>query len=54
MPDISMCLRSDCPLAESCYRYLATPSPYRQAYAAFEPEGCESYIPVEEAQEVTP
>lgn len=25
MPDITMCKGNDCPLKESCFRYLATP-----------------------------
>ena len=38
MPDITMCLgeqketKSVCPLRNSCYRYTATPSKYRQSY----------------------
>ena len=58
MPDISMCngVRVDnnnsemCPLRNSCYRYLATPSEFRQSFfvdAPFikEPDGtsCEYY-----------
>ena len=35
MPDISMCLSYTCPLKESCYRFTATPSRFRQAYAHF-------------------
>lgn len=32
MPDITMCPGEDCPLKESCYRYTATPSEFRQSY----------------------
>jgi len=32
MPDITMCEGQDCPLKESCYRYTATPSEFRQSY----------------------
>ena len=32
MPDITMCQGKDCPLKETCYRYTATPSEYRQSY----------------------
>lgn len=32
MPDIWICLGTDCPLRESCYRFTATPSDYRQSY----------------------
>jgi len=32
MPDISMCPGEGCPKKESCYRYLAEPDQWRQAY----------------------
>jgi hypothetical protein len=32
MPDITMCSGNYCPLAQTCYRYKATPSEYRQSY----------------------
>jgi len=35
MPDISMCSSNTCPLKESCYRFTATPSPFRQSYGGF-------------------
>ena len=35
MPDISMCTNKYCPIRESCYRYTAIPSEYRQSYADF-------------------
>jgi len=35
MPDISMCSSNTCPLKDSCYRFTATPSPFRQSYADF-------------------
>ena len=35
MPDISMCSNSKCELKENCYRFIAKPNPYRQAYAEF-------------------
>ena len=34
MPDITMGEGTRCPLKESCYRYNAIPSPYRQSYFA--------------------
>lgn len=50
MPDITMCKGEDCPLKDSCYRYVATPSEYRQSFfieVPFieEPDGtsCEYY-----------
>ena len=32
MPDITMCLGTGCPHKETCYRFTAKPSEYRQAY----------------------
>lgn len=32
MPDISMCSGDDCPIKDNCYRYIAKPSEYLQAY----------------------
>lgn len=46
MPDISMCANRECPLRETCYRYVAKPNEYRQSYAKFEPTNetsCEHY-----------
>jgi hypothetical protein len=59
MPDISMCMGSNgtetyCPLRQSCYRFKARPSEYRQSYftdAPFiiEPDGvsCEYFWKLE-------
>ena len=33
MPDLSMCANEACNMKEKCYRYMAEPNPYRQAYA---------------------
>lgn len=30
-----MCRSNTCPLKDKCYRFTATPSPFRQAYAGF-------------------
>ena len=30
--DITMCSGQDCPLKETCYRFAATPSEFRQSY----------------------
>lgn len=32
MPDISKCEGTNCPLKETCYRFTAKSSEYRQAY----------------------
>jgi hypothetical protein len=31
-PDITMCLGTDCPYKETCYRYTAKPNEYYQSY----------------------
>jgi hypothetical protein len=46
MPDITMCPGTNCPHKETCYRYTATPSEYRQAYfmeAPIKEEKCDMY-----------
>lgn len=35
MADISMCEGGDCPKKERCYRFKATPNPYRQSYMEY-------------------
>jgi hypothetical protein len=32
MPDITMCENRECPLRETCYRFKAEPSKWRQSY----------------------
>ena len=32
MPDIAMCLGTDCPKKESCVRFTSKPNPHRQSY----------------------
>ena len=32
MPDISMCDNQSCPMRHECYRFMAVPNPYRQAW----------------------
>ena len=36
-PDITMCKGRMCPLKNTCYRYRAIPSEYRQSYFLNEP-----------------
>ena len=43
-PDIAMCQNEVCAKKLSCYRYIAVPDPYRQSYAMFDADGCDSYI----------
>ena len=45
MADITMCKNENCPVKDTCFRYLATPSQY-QAYYVFDEnsnEPCDSY-----------
>ncbi len=45
-PDITMCLGTNCPYKESCYRFTAKPSEYMQAYFTnppFKDGKCEMY-----------
>lgn len=37
MPDITMCSGTNCELKTTCYRYLASPSKFRQSYFANPP-----------------
>lgn len=57
MPDISMCMSKYCPIRESCYRYTAIPSEYRQSYADFsynkELKKCEYYWNNETSVKIT-
>ena len=46
MPDIHLCRGTGCPAKDSCYRFTATPSEFRQAYFSEPPikDGkCEYY-----------
>lgn len=46
MPDISMCPGNDCPMKEKCWRFTATPDPWRQAFFSTPPndgEECEQF-----------
>ena len=44
MPDIAMCQNEECPRKTECYRYMATPSPYRQAYGDFDCKPGDDYF----------
>lgn len=54
MPDVALCRDYACPSRETCYRFLATPSPFMQTYASFgREEGaqkCGSYWPTTEKE----
>ena len=53
MPDIAKCRGGNCPLRDSCYRFLADDSEHRQAYLSTVPYGllhanyCEMFAPIE-------
>ena len=52
MPDISMCLESECNKKKECYRYNAVPNEFRQScFLNKEKTGdkCESFWPIEES-----
>ena len=44
MPDIAMCNNKLCSKKETCYRYMATPNPYRQSYGMFNEKDCDMYM----------
>ena len=53
MPDISMCLNSECSLKQNCYRYRAVPG-FNQSYTMFIPvnrlktgESCDYFYKIE-------
>lgn len=53
MPDITMCGGVGCPFKHKCYRYTATPDPYRQSYFVVSPykytnNTCDHFTPNEE------
>lgn len=37
MPDITMCVNTECPLRDKCFRYRAKPDEW-QSYSDFKPE----------------
>ena len=49
MPDITMCKDQKCPMRMECYRFMANPDPYWQAYFHGSPscfgtkDGCEYF-----------
>lgn len=58
MPDITMCTGENCSLKETCYRYKAEPSEYRQSYFVKPPyviqfgeDSCKHYWPIKEKKD---
>lgn len=55
MPDITMCLNKECTKKETCYRFIAKPSPW-QSYCMFEFEiikgetYCDFYWPLHQKE----
>jgi hypothetical protein len=45
MPDITMCLGTDCPYKETCYRFTAKPSEYQSYFIEppFKDGQCDMY-----------
>jgi hypothetical protein len=57
MPDICMCIGGDCPLKETCYRYRAIPTDYRQSYflnPPYEGDHCDHYGAIHERDQLVP
>lgn len=56
MSDICMCTGHECPVRESCYRYMAEPNKYWQTYSCLEsiciPNEYAEFIPVEIKKEI--
>ena len=53
MPDITMCMDQTCEQRQTCYRFNATPNPWRQSYFIGSPRGeltCDSYWKTEVQQ----
>jgi len=50
MPNIPMCLNSDCLSSYECYRFRGTPIPRKQRYLPFKPEKgrdrCVEFMPL--------
>jgi hypothetical protein len=45
MPDITMCVGTNCPYKESCYRYTAKPNEYQSYFIEppFKDDDCKMY-----------
>lgn len=53
MADISMCTAFECPLAKTCFRFLATPSEYQTYFIIDHPtKDCGEYWPVKDEEEL--
>ena len=45
-PDIAMCFGNSCDRRNDCFRYRAQPNPWRQSYCEFDPDDCDSFMPL--------
>lgn len=56
MSDISKCSGANCPNKEECYRFMAIPSEFSQAYGKFEydkkTQTCRGFYPIANDREV--
>jgi hypothetical protein len=50
MPDITMCVNTQCSKRGSCYRYLAAPKSVWQSFILVDEEGCENFWQVEQGR----
>ena len=53
MPDITMCMDMTCEQRQTCYRFTATPNPWRQSYFMESPRSeltCDHYWETEVQQ----
>lgn len=54
MADITMCINNNCPLANTCYRVQAKPSPLQSYFNPLEASHeCLFYIPIIDLNKVT-
>jgi hypothetical protein len=55
MPDITMCCDKSCKIKNTCYRYMAIPSPYMQSQSKFEnrdKDNCEYFVKIDKHDRV--
>ena len=50
--DITKCSDKDCPLRDTCFRFLAEDSLYQSYYVDLKHEDCDVYWPVKDQEEL--
>lgn len=50
--DITKCSNKDCPLRDTCFRFLAEDSLYQSYYVDLKHEDCDVYWPVKNQEEL--